>query len=482
MAMGTEEGMGPPIPDGPLVATYYPPIVPFNYYSHPTASFVPDGFPMPELTCAPAQPQPFVNLAHQLPDSLPAQLPQQAAMSPSVSSRGGTPSALGSPWSVPDCEEMDGYSYQGSPLGGVPYKQGSPVAWSSPAQDPSPSLWSPPAQGPASPSSWSSPLQVFRQVDEGFQQQGFQQSVCSPVSGPAQVQNGMYAQTNHPFAQDASPASPGIPMSAPTSNPVIAPATSAPAQAPVKLEDGASSASEAADGDDAESIRHQPYSKQLVQALLSHPRRAMTVQQIYRWFEENTDRHESSGWQNSIRHNLSLNKVRTHPLPRFPPCPPHTPDKNGKLTLLAQAFTMQPRRCSDGGSPKSSSKPAKRGNEWVLEPFAVKGVLSTAKYRPKGSRARTTPGRRSYISGPGRRSSGRRGGCATSLMKRRLSPSGSTAWTLSPVISQDAGLAPVFAAGGFDVSGYHISDVSGVYDQGRLFAEIGYRDIHGQLQ
>ena len=295
--------MGAPIPDGPLVATYCPNGAYFGYYSHPTTTIVPDGFPMPEISCAPPHSQPFVNL-HQFPEPLPTQIQQQVAMSPSVSSRDETPSALGSPWSVPECEEMDGYSYQGSPLDGVPYKQGSPVAWSSPAQ------------GPNSPSPWQSPVQVFRQVDEGFQQQGFQQHVCPPVSGPAQVQNGMYSQTSHPFTQDANPTSPGIPMSATTSAPALAPATSAPAQGPVELEDKSSSA-EAVDGDDTD-IRHQPYSKQLVQALLSHPRRAMTVQQIYKWFEENTDRHESSGWQNSIRHNLSLNKVRP---PSLPPSP-----------------------------------------------------------------------------------------------------------------------------------------------------------------
>ena len=144
---------------------------------------------------------------------------------------------------------------------------------------------------------------------------------------------------------------------------------------------------------------------------------------------------------------------------------------------------MRPRRSSEGGSPKSPSKTSKRGNEWVLEPFAVKGVLSTAKYRPKGSRSRTTPRRRSSITGPGRRSSGRRGGCATSLMKRRLSPGDVTAsWTLTPATTQDAGIAPVFTTGGFDVSEYQISDVSGVYDQGRLFREMDYRNMHAQLQ
>lgn len=68
-------------------------------------------------------------------------------------------------------------------------------------------------------------------------------------------------------------------------------------------------------------------------------------------------------------------------------------------------------------------------------------------------------------------------------MKRRLSPGDAVAtWTLPPATPQDAGLAPVFSTGGFDVSGYQISDVAGVYDQGRLFAEMDYRGMHAQLQ
>lgn len=55
----------------------------------------------------------------------------------------------------------------------------------------------------------------------------------------------------------------------------------------------------------------EPYSKLIYRALMSTSQRAMTVQEIYQWFRENTDKGKdnSNGWQNSIRHNLSMNKV-----------------------------------------------------------------------------------------------------------------------------------------------------------------------------
>jgi hypothetical protein len=55
----------------------------------------------------------------------------------------------------------------------------------------------------------------------------------------------------------------------------------------------------------------EPYAKLIHRAFLSTPRRAMTLQQIYQWFRENTDKGktEGRGWQNSIRHNLSMNMV-----------------------------------------------------------------------------------------------------------------------------------------------------------------------------
>lgn len=76
----------------------------------------------------------------------------------------------------------------------------------------------------------------------------------------------------------------------------------------------------------------EPYAKLLYRALMSAPGHAMTLQEIYQWFRENTDKDikkdrterrpgkNAEGWQNSIRHNLSMNKVRQDTMrsPYFP--------------------------------------------------------------------------------------------------------------------------------------------------------------------
>ena len=61
----------------------------------------------------------------------------------------------------------------------------------------------------------------------------------------------------------------------------------------------------------------EPYAQLIYKAFLSTPRHAMTLQEIYQWFRENTDKgkDDSKGWQNSIRHNLSMNMVRLNQNP-----------------------------------------------------------------------------------------------------------------------------------------------------------------------
>lgn len=55
----------------------------------------------------------------------------------------------------------------------------------------------------------------------------------------------------------------------------------------------------------------EPYAQLIYRAFISRPNKSMTLQEIYQWFRENTDKAKSTGkgWQNSIRHNLSMNGV-----------------------------------------------------------------------------------------------------------------------------------------------------------------------------
>lgn len=59
--------------------------------------------------------------------------------------------------------------------------------------------------------------------------------------------------------------------------------------------------------------QEEPYAKLIYKALLSAPNHAMVLQEIYQWFAENTDKGKATttGWRNSIRHNLSMNAVCT---------------------------------------------------------------------------------------------------------------------------------------------------------------------------
>jgi hypothetical protein len=60
----------------------------------------------------------------------------------------------------------------------------------------------------------------------------------------------------------------------------------------------------------------EPYAQLIYKAFMSRHDKSMTLQEIYQWFRENTDKtkSEGKGWQNSIRHNLSMNGVRISPI------------------------------------------------------------------------------------------------------------------------------------------------------------------------
>lgn len=68
------------------------------------------------------------------------------------------------------------------------------------------------------------------------------------------------------------------------------------------------------DGDGDIAAGSEPYAQLIYRALKSVPGHSMVLKDIYEWFEKNTDKPQTStsakGWQNSIRHNLSMNGVR----------------------------------------------------------------------------------------------------------------------------------------------------------------------------
>ena len=67
---------------------------------------------------------------------------------------------------------------------------------------------------------------------------------------------------------------------------------------------------------DCQGEKEEPYAKLIYRALLEAPGHTMVLRDIYAWFRRNTDKasnKETKGWQNSIRHNLSMNGVRFLP-------------------------------------------------------------------------------------------------------------------------------------------------------------------------
>ncbi|KAI1752717.1 hypothetical protein F4782DRAFT_546344 [Xylaria castorea] len=129
----------------------------------------------------------------------------------------------------------------------------------------------------------------------------------------------------------------------------------------------------------------EPYAKLIQKALMSVDGSKMALQQIYQWFRENTDKsnNDGKGWQNSIRHNLSMNA----------------------------AFL----KCERGGTGD-----AKKSTVWQLAPFAIRdGVQSTTRYR-KGNPARRNGSaayNRSHGNTAARASSSRKSGISTSKNK-----------------------------------------------------------------
>ncbi|ETI20022.1 hypothetical protein G647_09037 [Cladophialophora carrionii CBS 160.54] len=129
----------------------------------------------------------------------------------------------------------------------------------------------------------------------------------------------------------------------------------------------------------------KPYARLIYEALMQAPGHRMMLREIYEWFRHNTTKPQesgSNGWQNSIRHNLSMNK----------------------------AFE------NDRDSARGSSR--KATSVWILTKDAIdNGVQSTTRYRKTGAGKRPLGGRMPAIQ---RQRAGARGGrAARNSAKRR---------------------------------------------------------------
>lgn len=63
---------------------------------------------------------------------------------------------------------------------------------------------------------------------------------------------------------------------------------------------------------DEDAADDKPYARLIYDALMQAPGHRMMLREIYDWFRQYTTKPQesgSNGWQNSIRHNLSMNKV-----------------------------------------------------------------------------------------------------------------------------------------------------------------------------
>lgn len=131
---------------------------------------------------------------------------------------------------------------------------------------------------------------------------------------------------NPSFAMSTSACSPGT-MSATTASPPLSFSCGNEQYYPdlawqhniptFQMPGGEGSTASVGDGfeDEDGGIYDKPYAQLIYDALKEAPGHRMLLRDIYDWFLQNTRKPQESGtngWQNSIRHNLSMNQVRAY--------------------------------------------------------------------------------------------------------------------------------------------------------------------------
>ncbi|KAI1503019.1 hypothetical protein F5X99DRAFT_407577 [Biscogniauxia marginata] len=326
----------------------------------------------------------------------PCPVPQLRSASSSSPGMWPTP-----PSTTYEGDDIDSYSYQSSPTSATS------------AANPSLQLSADPST--ASPRSWSSPeaqqLGSFPQglwepermppydirmyTPSSYEDQFQQPMAAAPYSQPGfSLRNNNNLHAGSPFHRDAHALAPGVPennsaLPSQAASPPLKEEFEAPYQMPEDDDMQDPGQVDPSDGDDGAKV-DEPYAQLIYRAFMSRDRHAMSLQEIYQWFRDNTDKakSESKGWQNSIRHNLSMNA----------------------------AFVKRDRRPSPGDPLNDSGEP-KKSTEWVLEDWAVRdGVQSTTRYRKGNPSRRAGAGSHLRLHGnpSARASSGRKGGLSAS--------------------------------------------------------------------
>ncbi|TPX16342.1 uncharacterized protein E0L32_003991 [Thyridium curvatum] len=161
----------------------------------------------------------------------------------------------------------------------------------------------------------------------------------------------------------------------------------------------------------------EPYAQLIFKAFMSVPTHAMTIQELYQWFRDNTNKAkgQGQGWQNSIRHNLSMNDAFIKRERKVPPPPQTTTKQSSSGTSVtttqedddvavaidapaaaaaAGAGTTTRSKTSSNSTGRHNSRKnggaaaqPKPPSEWVLAPFAIQQgyVISTTRYRKQAA-------------------------------------------------------------------------------------------------